>query len=131
VADAAARGRWATSRGLNPAIHEARDAAAAADRLLVLPADIPGVTPCAGRPAAARRPAPVRVLAPSGAAARLLSAPRTSSTGVRRNSRRPRLAASSADAAFAEVPGVLGLDVDTPDDLLVAEVEAPEAIGVD
>ena len=29
--------------------------------------------------------------------------------------------ASSADAAFVEVPGVLGLDVDTPDDLLLAE----------
>ncbi len=29
--------------------------------------------------------------------------------------------ASSADAAFVEVPDVLGLDVDTPDDLLLAE----------
>ena len=31
--------------------------------------------------------------------------------------------ASSADAAFVEVPGVLALDVDTPDDLLLAEAE--------
>jgi 2-phospho-L-lactate guanylyltransferase len=37
--------------------------------------------------------------------------------------------ASSAEAAFVEVPDVLGLDVDTPDDLLLAE--ATEAIGVD
>ena len=29
--------------------------------------------------------------------------------------------ASSADAAFVEVPDVLGLDLDTPDDLLLAE----------
>jgi hypothetical protein len=30
-----------------------------------------------------------------------------------------------------EVPGVLDLDIDTPDDLLLAETLEPEAIGVD
>ena len=29
--------------------------------------------------------------------------------------------ASSADAAYAEIPGTLGLDLDTADDLLLAE----------
>ena len=39
--------------------------------------------------------------------------------------------ASSADAAYTEVRDVLGLDVDTPEDLLLAEAAAPEALHVD
>jgi 2-phospho-L-lactate guanylyltransferase len=38
---------------------------------------------------------------------------------------------SSADITFIEIPGVLGLDIDTPDDLLLAEAAAPEALGVE
>ena len=38
---------------------------------------------------------------------------------------------ASADAAYAEVHDVLGLDVDTPEDLLLAEAATPEAIHVD
>ena len=37
----------------------------------------------------------------------------------------------SADAAYAEVHDVLALDVDTPEDLLLAEAAAPEALHVD
>ena len=47
---------------------------------------------------------------------------RTGSSSCPRTCRACRLA-SSADAAFVEVPGVLALDVDTPDDLLLAEAE--------
>jgi len=39
--------------------------------------------------------------------------------------------ASSADAAFVEVRDVLGLDVDTPEDLLLASALRRETIGVD
>ena len=38
--------------------------------------------------------------------------------------------ASSADAAFAEVPGALGLDIDTADDLLLAEALRTGSPGV-
>ena len=39
--------------------------------------------------------------------------------------------ASSADAAYVEVNDVLALDIDTPEDLLLAEGLVPEAIGAD
>ena len=135
---AGARALLQQSRGLNPAIQEARDAAALAGRLLVLPADIPGVSPAA---LAALLEAgdvtgtPGVVLAPDrhgrGTNALLLDPPDVIDPAFGGDSRAAHAwLASSADAAFAEVPGVLALDVDTPDDLLLAEAETPEALRV-
>lgn len=126
------------SRGLNPALQEARDAATA-PRLLIIPADIPGVDArslervlaagdAAGRPSV--------VLVPDrhgrGTNALLLDPPDVIDPAFGGDSRAGHAwLASSADAAYAEVSDVLGLDVDTPEDLLLAEAIAPEAIHVD
>ncbi len=127
------------SRGLNPAIQEARDAAPSAKRLLVLPADIPGVSPAALATlleAGDAAGSPSVVLAPDrhgrGTNALLLDPPDVIDPAFGGDSRAGHAwLASSADAAFVEVPGVLALDVDTPDDLLLAEAQAPEAMRVE
>ena len=116
------------SRGLNPALHEAR-AAIGADRLLILPADLPTVTAgdlaqvlaagdTAGNPSV--------VLAPDrhgrGTNALLLTPPEVIDPAFGGDSRAAHAwLASSADAAYAEIPGILGLDLDTADDLLLVE----------
>ena len=46
-------------------------------------------------------------------------------------SRKPhRAAADRAGATYVELDGPLGLDLDTPDDLLLVEAAAPERLGV-
>lgn len=136
AAAAGAHGIAQRSGGLNPALQEARSASDA-DRLLIIPADLPAVTAtslaavlaagdAAGRPSV--------VLAPDrhgrGTNALLLDPPDVIDPAFGGDSRAGHAwLASSAEAAFVEVPDVLGLDVDTPDDLLLAE--ATEAIGVD
>jgi 2-phospho-L-lactate guanylyltransferase len=123
------------SRGLNPALQEARDAIAA-DRLLIIPADLPAVTAAALAQVLAagdRAGRPSVVLAPDrhgrGTNALLLDPPDVIDPAFGGDSRAGHAwLASSADAAFDEVPDVLALDVDTPDDLLLAEAEA---VGVD
>ena len=139
VAEAAgARPVEQRSRGLNPALHEARQAASGA-RLLVLPADIPGIEPASiervlqagdatGRPSV--------VLVPDrhgrGTNALLLDPPDVIDPAFGGDSRTGHAwLASSAEAAYTEVRDVLGLDVDTPEDLLLAEAAAPEALHVD
>jgi 2-phospho-L-lactate/phosphoenolpyruvate guanylyltransferase len=123
------------SRGLNPAILEAR-AAILADRLLVLPADLPAVTAgdlvailAAGDAAGA----PSVVLAPDrhgrGTNALLLAPPDVIDPAFGGDSRAAHTwFATSAGAAFVEVPGILALDIDTPDDLLLAEALHADAI---
>ena len=126
------------SRGLNPAIQEARDAAPGATRLLVLPADIPEISPAALERVLAAgdaNGAPSVVLATDrhgrGTNALLLDPPDVIDPAFGGDSRAGHAwLASSADAAFIEVPGVLALDVDTPDDLLLAEAQSPEAMRV-
>lgn len=138
AAGAGARPVLQRSRGLNPAIQEARDAAAPAGRLLVLPADIPGVAPAALvalLDAGDAAGTPGVVLAPDrhgrGTNALLLDPPDVIDPAFGGDSRAAHAwLASSADAAFIEVPGVLALDVDTPDDLLLAEAQSPEALRV-
>jgi 2-phospho-L-lactate guanylyltransferase len=126
------------SRGLNPALQEARAAATGA-RLLVLPADIPAIDAAAiervleagdatGRPSV--------VLVPDrhgrGTNALLLDPPDVIDPAFGGDSRAGHAwLASSADAAYAEVRDVLGLDVDTPEDLLLAEAASPQALHVD
>jgi 2-phospho-L-lactate guanylyltransferase len=126
------------SRGLNPALQEARAAATGA-RLLVLPADIPAIDAAAiervleagdatGRPSV--------VLVPDrhgrGTNALLLDPPDVIDPAFGGDSRAGHAwLASSADAAYAEVRDVLSLDVDTPEDLLLAEAASPQALHVD
>ncbi|MEO5966313.1 MAG: 2-phospho-L-lactate guanylyltransferase [Candidatus Limnocylindrales bacterium] len=132
-----ARPVFQRSRGLNPALHEAR-AEATGERLLIVPGDIPGVSPATlGLVLAAGDAAgtPSVVLAPDrhgrGTNALLLDPPDVIDPAFGGDSRAGHAwLASSADAAFVEVRDVLELDVDTPDDLLLAETLEPEAIGV-
>ena len=138
AAAAGARPVEQRSRGLNPALHEAR-AAATGDRLLILPADIPGIDAAAiervleAGESTGRRSV---VLVPDrhgrGTNALLLDPPDVIDPAFGGDSRTGHAwLASSADAAYAEVGDVLELDVDTPEDLLLAEATAPEALHVD
>lgn len=136
--DAGARPLEQRSRGLNPALQEAR-AAATGSRLLVLPADLPGVHPedlarvlAAGDAAGS----PSVVLAPdrhgTGTNALLLDPPDAIDPAFGGDSRAAHgWLAASAEIPFTELAGTLDLDVDTPDDLLLAEALAPEAIHAD
>ncbi len=139
AAGAGARPVVQRSRGLNPAIQEARAAAPAATRLLVLPADIPAVsTDALTRLLAAGEQigAPGVVVAPDrhgrGTNALLLDPPDAIDPAFGGDSRAAHAwLASSADVAFTELEDVLGLDVDTPEDLLLAEGVAPEVSSVE
>jgi 2-phospho-L-lactate/phosphoenolpyruvate guanylyltransferase len=138
AAAAGARPVEQRSRGLNPSLQEARDAATG-ERLLIVPADLPGVTPDAlSRLLAAGDAAgsPSVVLAPDrhgrGTNALLLDPPDVIDPAFGGDSRAGHAwLASSADATFAEVRDVLGLDIDTPEDLLLASALRRETIGVD
>jgi len=139
AADIGARPVIQRSRGLNPALQEARAAAAGASRLLVVPGDLPGVSPAALAAVLAtgdETGSPGVVVAPDrhgrGTNALLLDPPDVIDPAFGGDSRAAHAwLASSADAAYAEVPGELGLDLDTPDDLLLVSAEQPEALGVD
>jgi 2-phospho-L-lactate/phosphoenolpyruvate guanylyltransferase len=136
--EAGARGIEQRSRGLNPALQEAR-AAASGSRLLILPADLPGLRPAdltrvleAGDAAGS----PSVVLAPdrhgTGTNALLLDPPDAIDPAFGGDSRAGHAwLAASADIPFTEATGVLDLDVDTPDDLLLAEALNPEALHAD
>ena len=138
AAAAGARPVEQRSRGLNPSLQEARDAATG-ERLLIIPADLPSVTPDAlSRLLAAGDAAgsPSVVLAPDrhgrGTNALLLDPCDVIDPAFGGDSRAGHAwLASSADAAFVEVRDILGLDVDTPEDLLLASALRRETIGVD
>jgi 2-phospho-L-lactate/phosphoenolpyruvate guanylyltransferase len=125
---AGARPLLQVSRGLNPALQEAR-AVISAERLLVIPADLPAVGPgalAAVLAAGDAAGAPSVVLAPDrhgrGTNALLLAPPDVIDPAFGGDSRAAHAwLASSADAAYTEVSGALSLDIDTPDDLLLAE----------
>ncbi len=135
AAEAGARPVEQRSRGLNPALQEAR-AAATSGRLLVLPADLPGLRPAdvsrildAGDAAGS----PSVILAAdrhgTGTNALLLDPPDAIDPAFGGDSRAGHAwLAASADIPFAEVPDVLDLDVDTPEDLLLAEALRAEAL---
>jgi 2-phospho-L-lactate guanylyltransferase len=139
VADAnGARPLLQHSRGLNPAFQEAR-AVATGDRLLLLPADLPAITPAdvavvlaAGDAAGS----PSVVLAPDrhrrGTNAVLLDPPGAIDPAFGGDSRAGHAwLAESADVPFVELAGVLELDLDTPEDLLLAEQAREVAVRVD
>jgi 2-phospho-L-lactate guanylyltransferase len=116
------------SRGLNAAITEARQALAPGDRMLVVPSDLPALSATALRPvldAADAVGPPCVVLVPDrhgrGTNALLLDPPDAIDPAFGGDSRAAHAwLASSAGAAFVEVRGELELDLDTPDDLLLA-----------
>jgi 2-phospho-L-lactate/phosphoenolpyruvate guanylyltransferase len=127
-------------RGLNDALLQARNHALAggARSLLVLPGDLPRVSPeaiaevIAAADAAGEPDDPVVALVPdrhgSGTNALLLSPPGVIPFAFGRGSRARHLAAArAAGARLVEVDGALTLDVDTPEDLLLAEVAASPA----
>lgn len=141
VLDAAARlgarGVRQLHPGLNAALEEARDTVTAG-RLLVLPGDLPGVTPGAVAEvlaAGARAGSPSVVVVPDrhgrGTNALLLDPPDVIETAFGGDSRAAHdLLAAASDAAHVELEGgPLALDLDTPDDLLEVERLVPEALG--
>ena len=126
------------SRGLNPAFQEAR-AAATGTRLLLLPADLPAVTGAAIDALLAAGDAagtPSVVLVPDrhrrGTNALLLDPPDALDPAFGGDSRAGHTwLAESADIAFVEVDiAGLELDLDTPDDLLLAEAIRQEGVDV-
>jgi 2-phospho-L-lactate/phosphoenolpyruvate guanylyltransferase len=131
------------SRGLNPALQEAREAAirpvAGPDRLLILPGDLPTVTPAdiaAVLSAGDHAGSPSVVLVPDrhrrGTNALLLDPPEVIDPAFGGDSRAGHAwLAESADIRFVEVTGILELDLDTPDDLLLAEALRREGVHVD
>jgi 2-phospho-L-lactate guanylyltransferase len=128
------------SSGLNPALREARAAAAPrAVRLLVLPGDVVAVSPTAIEALLAAGDdagTPSVVVAPDrhglGTNALLLDPPDVIEPAFGATSRADhRRLAAAAGAAYVEVEGTLGLDVDTPDDLLLAEAGLREVHHVD
>jgi 2-phospho-L-lactate guanylyltransferase len=121
--------------GLNEGLAEARLAAAGATAILVLPADLPDVSagPIVAIAEAARAEAaagpnrPVVVLVPdqhgSGTNALLVSPPDAIDFAFGEESRTAHaLAARRAGACYLELPGPLSFDVDTAEDLLVADL---------
>ncbi len=136
---AGARPLHQRSRGLNPALQEARAASAGADRLLILPGDLPTVTAAdiaALLSAGDEAGSPSVVLAPDrhgrGTNALLLDPPDAMDPAFGGDSRAGHAwLASSADIPYVEVPGLLDLDLDTPEDLLLAEALHREGARAD
>ena len=130
--------------GLNEGLAVGRDRAVAdgADALLVVPADLPGVSVAGLAPvvevvrgAAIAGPTgrPVVVLvadrAGDGTNALLLAPPDAIPFRFGAGSRAAHAAAArAAGAAYVEVAGPLDLDLDTPDDLLAAEARGLGAL---
>lgn len=139
IADAArARPLLQRSRGLNPAFQEARSAATG-DRLLLLPADLPTITTAdviAVLAAGDAIGSPSVVLAPDrhrrGTNALLLDPPDAIDPAFGGDSRAGHTwLAESADVPLVELGGVLELDLDTPEDLLLVEQARALAVHVD
>lgn len=138
--------------GLNEGLDLARAAAlsAGADAVLVVPADLPAVTPAelsrvvriarshAGMPAGAHardRWAVVALVtdrAGDGTNLLLLAPPQAIPFSFGPGSRASHAAlARAAGATFVEVEGPLALDLDTPDDLLVAEAAGLGSVRIE
>lgn len=126
------------SQGLNQGLREARDDALAggAEAIVVVPIDLPLVGPVplaelvAPLDAVAERP--LVVLAPDrhgrGTNGLVVAPPDAIEFGFGGDSRAAhRACAEAAGARFVEVDGLLGLDIDTPDDLLLVESVADAA----
>jgi 2-phospho-L-lactate/phosphoenolpyruvate guanylyltransferase len=136
---AGARPMRQRSRGLNDGLREARDeaVAAGAEAVLVLPIDMPAVSPELLAPIVARAghgSAPLVGIVPDrhdrGTNALLLAPPDVIDFCFGGDSKEAHLAAArSAGAEILVIDGPLTLDIDTPDDLLLAQLETPESVG--
>ncbi len=126
------------SQGLNRGLAEARDDALAggADAIVVVPIDLPLVTPAALAeliaPLSVVAERPLVVLAPDrhgrGTNALVLAPPAAIEFGFGGDSRAAHAAcAADAGARYVEVDGPLSIDIDTPDDLLLVEALATGA----
>ncbi len=124
--------------GLNDGLRQARDEAIAAGAaaILVLPIDIPRVTPERLAPVVALAGAddPLVAIVPDrhgrGTNALLLSPPDVIEFCFGGDSRDAHEGAARAVGARVVVlDGPLTLDIDTPEDLLIAQAETPEAVG--
>lgn len=126
------------SQGLNRGLREAREEAVAggADAVLVLPIDLPMVSPeaVAAVLAPLRDPnRPLVVLVPDrhrrGTNALLVAPPDAIEFGFGGDSRAAHAAcAGEAGARLVELDGPLTLDLDTSDDLLLVEEAVPGAV---
>ncbi len=139
AAETGARPLPQQTRGLNPALDEARLAATGA-RVLILPGDLPAVTgadiaavlaagDAAGSPSVVAVPDRHR----RGTNALLLDPPTAIDPAFGGDSRTGHAwLATSADVHYVELAGLPGLDLDldTPDDLVLAQAIAPEAVHV-
>ena len=127
------------STGLNAGLREARDEviAAGGSALLVLPIDLPQVSPEAlGRIVdvlAEASPPLVAIVADRhgrGTNALLLAPPDVIDVCFGGDSHRAHAAAAAAAGArLVELDGPLTVDIDTPDDLLLAQARTPESVG--
>jgi 2-phospho-L-lactate/phosphoenolpyruvate guanylyltransferase len=126
------------SQGLNRALQDARTAFPEAERLLILPGDLPDISPPAIEAlllAADRAGPPCVVLVTDrdgrGTNALLLDPPDIIDFAFGGDSREAHAElASAAGARLVIAGGPLSLDLDTPEDLLIAEQVAPESLGV-
>ena len=138
AARAGARPIRQQSQGLNVGLRQARDEvlASGGDALLVVPIDLPLISPEALQAVLAPlddRRRPLVVLVPDrhgrGTNALLVAPPDAIEFGFGGDSRRAHAAcATDAGARFVELDGPLSLDIDTPDDLLLVEQRAPESV---
>ena len=138
AAAAGARPIRQRSQGLNAGLRQAREevVAGSAEALLVVPIDLPLVSPEAL--AAVLEPLddprrPVVVIVPDrhgrGTNVLLVAPPDAIEFGFGGDSRRAHAAcAADAGARLVELGGPLSVDLDTPDDLLLVEERTPEAI---
>ena len=127
------------SRGLNDGLREARDEAmaAGADAVLVLPIDIPHVSPELLGPLvteALGASGPLVAVVPDrhdrGTNALVLAPPDVIDFCFGGDSKSAHVEAARTSGARVELlDGPLTLDLDTPEDLLLAQQETPEAVG--
>ena len=128
-------------QGLNAGIREARDDAIAggADAVMILPIDLPLVSPAAlaqlVAPLGVVGERPLVVLAPDrhhrGTNGLLLAPPDAIEPSFGGDSRAAHEAcAQDSGARYVELDGPLSLDLDTPDDLLLVESLVDDPIGV-
>ena len=124
--------------GLNDGLRQAREEAVAAGAraILVLPIDIPRVSPALLAPVVglAGGSAPLVAIVPDrhgrGTNALLVSPPDLIEFCFGGDSKDAHVGAARAVGARVEVlDGPLTLDIDTPEDLLIAQAETPEAVG--
>lgn len=137
---AGARPMLQRSSGLNAGLREARDEviAGGGSALLILPIDLPRVSPSALADIVdvmADTPPPLVALVPDrhgrGTNALLLAPPDVIDVCFGGDSRAAHVAAArAAGARVIELDGPLRQDLDTPDDLLAAEAETDGGIAV-